>query len=52
MAAGHTESSVVIDAPIDVVWEMTNDVTSWPNLFTEYAEPRCCPKMGTPFAFD
>lgn len=34
---GHTESSVVIDAPIDLVWDMTNDVASWPGLFTEYA---------------
>ncbi|MFH8788934.1 SRPBCC family protein [Streptomyces roseoverticillatus] len=33
-----TENSVVIDAPMDLVWRMTNDVASWPSLFDEYAE--------------
>jgi aromatase len=35
--AGHTDNAVVIDAPMDLVWEMTNDVASWPSLFSEYA---------------
>ena len=35
--ARHTDNSIVIDAPLDLVWEMTNDVANWPNLFTEYA---------------
>lgn len=35
--AGHTENTVVIAAPMDLVWEMTNDVPSWPTLFSEYA---------------
>ncbi|MFD0854540.1 SRPBCC family protein, partial [Actinomadura adrarensis] len=35
--AGHTENSIVIDAPMDLVWDMTNDVASWPNLYSEYA---------------
>ncbi|PRY70562.1 aromatase [Glaciihabitans tibetensis] len=34
---GHTDNSIVIDAPLDLVWQMTNDLVSWPNLFTEYA---------------
>ena len=34
--AGHTENSVVIDAPFQLVWDMTNDVANWTNLFTEY----------------
>lgn len=33
-----TDNAVVIDAPMEVVWRMTNDVASWPGLFTEYAE--------------
>jgi aromatase len=33
----HTDNSVVIDAPMDLVWEMTNDVESWPQLFSEYS---------------
>ena len=36
--AAHTDNSIVIDAPLDEVWRITNDVESWPNLFTEYAE--------------
>ncbi|MDG4820756.1 SRPBCC family protein [Asanoa sp. WMMD1127] len=35
--AGHTDNAVVIDAPMDLVWDMTNDVESWPELFSEYA---------------
>lgn len=35
---GHTDNQIVIDAPIELVWEMTNDVPSWPSLFSEYAE--------------
>ena len=35
--AGHTEATVLIDAPLELVWDMTNDVASWPGLFTEYA---------------
>lgn len=34
---GHTDNSILIKAPLDVVWELTNDLASWPNLFTEYA---------------
>ena len=36
--AGHTDNSVVIDAPLDLVWDLTNDVARWPDLFSEYAE--------------
>jgi aromatase len=35
--AGHTENTILIGAPISLVWSMTNDVESWPDLFTEYA---------------
>lgn len=34
--AGHTDNSVVIDAPMDLVWDLTNDIESWPSLFSEY----------------
>lgn len=37
MMWGHTENSILIDAPLEVVWDSTNDVRSWPNLFSEYA---------------
>ncbi|HEY9523953.1 MAG TPA: SRPBCC family protein [Thermopolyspora sp.] len=35
--AGHTENEIVIATPMDLVWTMTNDVESWPRLFSEYA---------------
>ncbi|MEV4173362.1 SRPBCC family protein [Nonomuraea sp. NPDC049709] len=33
---GRTDNEIVIAAPVDVVWEMTNDLESWPTLFSEY----------------
>jgi len=33
---GHTENSIEIAAPLPLVWELTNDVTRWTSLFTEY----------------
>jgi ribosome-associated toxin RatA of RatAB toxin-antitoxin module len=33
---GHTDNAVVIAAPMDLVWSMTNDVAAWPRLFSEY----------------
>jgi aromatase len=33
----RTDNSVVIDAPLALVWSRTNDVAAWPRLFTEYA---------------
>ncbi|MEU8087859.1 SRPBCC family protein [Micromonospora sp. NPDC049101] len=35
--AAHTENEIVIDAPYELVWSMTNDVARWPDLFNEYA---------------
>ena len=35
--AATTEHSVRIEAPIGVVWEITNDIRRWPALYTEYA---------------
>jgi aromatase len=35
--AGHTQNEITIDAPVDLVWDMTNDVEGWPRLFSEYA---------------
>jgi aromatase len=35
--AGHTENSITIDAPLDLVWDVTNDIENWPQLFSEYA---------------
>jgi aromatase len=31
--SGHTENEIVIDAPVDVVWEEANNLSQWPELF-------------------
>jgi aromatase len=48
---GHTENSVVIDVPFDLVWSMTNDVESWPDLFSEYAEAEIIDRQGDTIMF-
>ncbi len=35
---GHTDNAIEIDAPIGFVWDQTNDVQTWPELFSEYAK--------------
>ncbi|MET9699781.1 SRPBCC family protein [Streptomyces sp. NPDC006529] len=35
--AGHTDNEITVKAPVDLVWEMTNDLPNWPRLFSEYA---------------
>src|SRR5262249_4788231 len=35
--SAHTENSMFVAGDIDFVWTMTNDLASWPDLFTEYA---------------
>jgi ribosome-associated toxin RatA of RatAB toxin-antitoxin module len=34
--SGHTDNAIVITAPMQLVWSMTNDVANWPRLFSEY----------------
>ncbi|WP_433546986.1 cupin domain-containing protein [Streptomyces sp. CA-294286] len=34
---GHTDNSIDIQAPVGFVWDRTNDLGSWPELFSEYA---------------
>jgi aromatase len=49
--AGHTDNDVVINAPIQKVWEITNDIENWPNLFTEYAEAKILTQEGNRIVF-
>ncbi len=42
----RTENEVVIDAPLDVTWAATNDVETWPGLFTEYAKAEVLEREG------
>ncbi|GKQ37509.1 SRPBCC family protein [Streptomyces sp. A012304] len=47
----HTDNTVVIDAPMDLVWEMTNDVESWPRLFSEYSAAEILGRDGATVRF-
>ena len=49
--AGHTEASIVINAPMELVWEMTNDLERWPTLFSEYAETTVLERKGDTVRF-
>lgn len=49
--AGHTDNAVVIAAPMDVVWDVTNDVASWPSLFSEYASVEILERRGDTVKF-
>jgi aromatase len=49
--AARTENEVMINAPLDLVWNMTNDVESWPALFTEYAKAEILERDGATITF-
>jgi aromatase len=49
--AGHTDNAIVIDAPMELVWEMTNDLESWPQLFSEYAAVEILERRGATIQF-
>lgn len=46
-----TDNSVVIDAPLAVVWERMNDVETWPSLFSEYASVEILEREGDKTTF-
>ncbi|RFC76868.1 SRPBCC family protein [Streptomyces sp. AcE210] len=49
--SGHTENSITIDAPIDLVWDITNDIENWPQLFSEYASLEVLSREGDTTTF-
>lgn len=49
--SGHTDTSVAIDADVDLVWDVTNDIEGWPDLFTEYADARILRRHGDTVRF-
>jgi aromatase len=51
LIVGHTDNSVFIDADLDHVWRMTNDLPSWPQLFTEYAAVEVLAESGNTVRF-
>lgn len=48
---GHTENSVVIAAPLRLVWDLTNDVAGWTGLFTEYQSVQIIEQRGDTVRF-
>jgi aromatase len=44
--AGHTDNTIVIAAPVDLVWDVTNDLENWPRLFSEYAAVEVLEREG------
>ncbi|MER6629389.1 SRPBCC family protein [Streptomyces sp. NPDC000987] len=44
--AGHTQNEIVIAAPLELVWDMTNDLEGWPRLFSEYASVEILSRDG------
>jgi aromatase len=49
--AGHTDNEIVINAPVDLTWRMTNDLESWPQLFSEYAAVEIMDRKGDTTTF-
>lgn len=48
---GHTDNTVTINAPFELVWDMTNDIESWPALFSEYATVEVLERAGNTVRF-
>jgi len=48
---GHVDNEILINAPFDVVWDATNDVERWPELFTEYASAEILERSGDTVRF-
>ncbi|MCP3760577.1 SRPBCC family protein [Streptomyces sp. TBY4] len=51
MQVGRTEQAIVIAAPYDEVWQQTNDVAAWPDLFSEYAAAEILETAGDSVTF-
>ncbi|GAA1991082.1 SRPBCC family protein [Catenulispora subtropica] len=48
---GHTDNEIVIAAPVDVVWDITNDLENWPQLFSEYSSVEVLRREGDSTTF-
>ncbi|WP_328536696.1 SRPBCC family protein [Streptomyces sp. NBC_00344] len=47
----HTENEITIAAPLDLVWDVTNDLEHWPQLFSEYASIEILAEEGNTTTF-
>jgi aromatase len=48
---GRTDNRIVIAAPRDLTWELTNDLERWPQLFSEYASVEILERDGDTVTF-
>ena len=48
---GHTDNSIHIAAELGIVWQLTNELGRWPDLFTEYASVEILEQHGNTFRF-
>jgi aromatase len=48
---GHTDNEIVINAPLEDTWRITNDVDGWPDLFSEYASAEVLERDGNRVVF-
>ncbi len=48
---GHTENSITINAPIERVFDITNDIARWPHFFTEYQSAEVLSRDGNRITF-
>jgi aromatase len=47
----HTKNSITIDAPYDRLFDITNDIERWPELFEEYTEGKILNREGNKITF-
>lgn len=48
---GYTENRVVVFRDYDHVFDLTNDIEQWPNLFTEYKDAKVLSREGDEITF-
>ncbi|MCX5195246.1 SRPBCC family protein [Streptomyces sp. NBC_00249] len=48
---GHTDNEITVNAPVELVWDVTNDLPNWPELFSEYASIEILEKSGNTTRF-
>lgn len=48
----HTYNKIVISADIATVFDLTNDIERWPELFNEYTSARVLSRTGNEITFE
>ncbi|WP_329132242.1 SRPBCC family protein [Streptomyces sp. NBC_01476] len=48
---GRTDNRIVIAAPRELTWQLTNDLERWPQLFSEYAAVEILQRDGDTVTF-